>query len=121
MEPKTDPATGLERQTSFRDVNRPYHAGPMLPDLPKPVKPAKDPSASLLEHLLKYYDFQKSDPNRWEENEIVGVVSGATATAIAALLIFMPITGVERQTSFSAGLTLLGAGIGYALRSVQKK
>ena len=113
MEPKTDPVKSA--------VNRPYNSGPLLPALPKPNSKHKDPEKTLLEHLLKYYDFSKSDPNKWEENEIVGVVSGATATFIAALLIFMPIQGVERQTSFSAGLTLLGAGIGYALRSVQKK
>lgn len=69
----------------------------------------------------KEYDVVKADPNKWEENEVVGVAAGSVAVLTAMLLIFMPISGVERQTSFSAGLTLFGAGIGYALRSVQKK
>lgn len=119
--------------------NKPYNSGPMLPDVPKPVMqpvpgpmgPQGEPGpAGESETLVpaRYYavpaheyDVVKADPNKWEENEIVGVAAGGLAAFVAALLIFLPLSGVERQTSFSAGLTLFGAGIGYALRSVQKK
>lgn len=61
------------------------------------------------------------DTGGWQEGEVVGVCCGAVTVVMAACLIFLPVTGVERSTSFSAGLTMAGAGIGYALRAMQMK
>lgn len=113
MEPKATKWGGDAPKTDAKPV-----IGPDLPQLPKPTGA---PVQRFYAVPVETYDVVKADPNRWEENEVVGVVAGSVAVFVAALLIFLPLQGIQRDTSFSAGLTMFGAGIGYALRSVQKK
>ena len=116
MEPKPAKWGGEAPKTDSKPV-----IGPDLPNIPSPSKSTSSPVQRYYAVPIEQYDVVKADPNKWEENEIVGVVAGAVAAFVAALLIFMPLSGIQRETSFSAGLTLFGAGVGYALRSVQKK
>ena len=114
MEPKPAKWGGDAPKTESKPAR-----GPNLPNLPKPA--VTDPVQRFYAVPVETYDVVKADPNRWEENEVVGVVAGSVAVFVAALLIFLPLQGIQRDTSFSAGLTMFGAGIGYALRAVQKK
>ena len=68
------------------------------------------------------YDLTKADPSagKIDQEETVMLYVAAAMAAIAAALIFLPSLGIERQTTFAAGLSLLGGAATTATRAVSK-
>lgn len=67
------------------------------------------------------YVAQHKEPDGWSDDEVRGAIVGGVTAFVAIALIFLPVQGVQQQTTFSSGLTLLGASAGYVLRGKARK